>query len=109
MTDRAAALVPTAITIPSSRRPQRLTSSMHREPYALDPAMRSILIIRGVLVVLIVALSVALIVRGNVVVGVLLGALACTRVVLMLRVRRRREELRRRFAQRMDSRRQRAL
>jgi hypothetical protein len=82
---------------------------MHREAYALDPAMRSILIIRGVLVALIVALSVALIVRGNVVVGVLLGALACTRVVLMLRVRRRREELRRRFAQRMDSRRQRAL
>ena len=82
---------------------------MHREPYALDPAMRSILIIRGVLVALIVALSVALIVRGNVVVGVLLGALACTRVVLMLRVRRRREELRRRFAQRMDARRQRAL
>jgi len=82
---------------------------MHREPCALDPAMRSILIIRGVLVALIAALSVALIVRGNVVIGVLLGALACTRVVLMLRMRRRREELRRRFAQRMDARRQRAL
>ena len=71
--------------------------------------MRSILIIRGVLVALIAALSVALIVRGNVVIGVLLGALACTRVVLMLRMRRRREELRRRFAQRMHARRQGAL
>ena len=104
-----AAPVPTVITIPSSRRPRRLTSSMHREPYALDPAMRSILIIRALLVVLIAALSVALIARGTVVIGVLLGVLACTRVVLMLRIRRRREELRRRFAQRMEARRQRAM
>jgi hypothetical protein len=70
--------------------------------------MRSILVIRGLLVALTVALSVALIVRGNVVIAVLLGALACTRVVLLLRMRRRRDEVRRRFAQRRDARRQRA-
>ena len=43
--------------------------------------MRSILIIRGVLVALIAALSVALIVRGNVVIGVLLLAIGQSFVV----------------------------
>ncbi len=71
--------------------------------------MRSIWIIRCLLVALTAALSVALILRGNVVIGVLLAVLACTRVALLVVMRRRRKDLRRRFAQRMDARRQRAM
>ncbi len=66
-------------------------------------------IIRCLLVALTAALSVALILRGSVVIGVLLAVLACTRVALPVVMRRRRKDLRRRFAQRMDARRQRAL
>jgi hypothetical protein len=71
--------------------------------------MKSILVIRCLLVALTAALSVALIVRGHLVLGVLLGALACTRVALLVVVRRRRKDLRRRFGKRMDARRQRAM
>ena len=71
--------------------------------------MKSVWIIRCLLVALTAALSVALILRGNVVIGVLLAALACTRVVFLLVMRRRRQELRRRFAQRMEARRRRAM
>ena len=41
-----------------------------------------------------------LIVHGNVIIGVLIAAMAFTRAVLFVRLHTRREELRRRFAQR---------
>ena len=55
-------------------------------------------ITRWILVALTAALAVVLIVRGNVVIGVLLGAMAVTRAVMFVTMRRRREEFRRRIA-----------
>jgi hypothetical protein len=78
----------------------------HRETYALDCSMKSIWVIRGLLVALTATLAVILILRGNVVIGVVLGALACARVALLVSVHRRRKELRQRFGRRMDARRQ---
>jgi len=59
-------------------------------------------ITRWILVALTAALAVVLIVRGNVVIGVLLGAMAVTRAVMFVTMRRRREEFRRRIAQGRD-------
>ena len=62
--------------------------------------MRSIWVLRGVLIALTAALAIALILRGHVVIGALLGALAVTRAMLFLSMRHRRVRLRRRLAQR---------
>ena len=62
--------------------------------------MSSMWLLRGILIALSIALAVVLIVHGNVVIGVLIGALALTRTVLFVRMRHRREEFRRRIAQR---------
>ena len=53
-----------------------------------------------VLIGLSIALAVVLIVRGNVVIGVLVGALAGTRALLMVEAGHRRREFRRRVAER---------
>ena len=66
--------------------------------------MTSMWVLRWVLVALSAALAIALIVHGNVIVGALIGAMAFTRAVLLVRLHGRREELRRRFAQRRSSR-----
>jgi hypothetical protein len=67
--------------------------------------MTSDWVIRWILVALTAAIALALVLRGNVVIGALLGAVALTRAVLFTRVRRRREELRRRVAERRNARR----
>jgi hypothetical protein len=55
---------------------------------------------RWILVALSAALAVVLFARGNVVIGALIGAMAVTRAVFLVRFHHRREELRRRLAQR---------
>ena len=65
--------------------------------------MGSTWVFRWILVALTAAIAFALILRGNVVIGGLLGLVAITRAVLFTRVRRRREEFRRRFAERRNS------
>jgi hypothetical protein len=62
--------------------------------------MSSIWALRWVMIALNAALAIALMVRGNVVIGVLIGALAVTRAVMFITLRRRRAELARRFPQR---------
>jgi uncharacterized membrane protein len=52
--------------------------------------------IRWVLVGLSLAFSIALIARGDVLIGGLLGALAVVRMVMFVRIQQRREEFRRR-------------
>ena len=58
--------------------------------------MGSIRVIRWIIVALSAALSVALIAHGNVIVGVLIGALALSRVALLVRMGSRRRQFRRR-------------
>jgi hypothetical protein len=58
--------------------------------------MTSVWVTRCILVTLSVVLAVVLIVRGNVVIGVLVGALALTRIVLFVRLGRRRDRFRQR-------------
>jgi hypothetical protein len=65
--------------------------------------MTSMLVIRWVMVALTAVLAALLIARGNVVIGVVLGALAVTRVALLVGMQRRRERFRRRI-QRRDAR-----
>ncbi len=62
--------------------------------------MQSTQVLRWILVALSVALAAFLIVRGNVVIGVLVGAMAVTRAVLFVKMRHRREQFRERIAQR---------
>jgi hypothetical protein len=62
--------------------------------------MQSMRVIRWVLVGLSMALAVVLVRRGNVVVGMLIGALAVTRAFMFVHVQRRRERLRREIARR---------
>ena len=66
--------------------------------------MRSMWVIRCLVVALTGALAVALILRGNVLIGGLIGALALSRAVLFVKMRRRREEFRRRLAERRGTR-----
>ena len=66
--------------------------------------MTSMWVLRWVLVALSAALALVLIVHGNVIIGVLIAAMAFTRAVLFVRLHTRREELRRRVAQRRASR-----
>ena len=58
--------------------------------------MTFVLGIRWILVGLSLALSIALIARGDVLIGGLLGALAVVRMVMFVRIQQRREEFRRR-------------
>ena len=62
--------------------------------------MKSVLIVRLILVALTAALAVVLFLHGNVVIGVLIGAMALLRIFVYMRMRGRREEIRRRVAQR---------
>ncbi len=57
--------------------------------------MGSVRVIRWIIVGLSAALAVALIVRGNVIIGVLIGALALSRAALLLRIGARRRRFRR--------------
>ena len=69
---------------------------------AADPfePMRGPRIFRALLVALTATLAIVLIVRGSVVVGVLLLAIAATRVALLVQVQRRRKQFRARIASR---------
>ena len=69
---------------------------------AADPfqPMRRPRILRGLLVALTATLAIVLITRGSVVVGVLLLAIAATRVALLVQARRRRTQFRERIASR---------
>jgi hypothetical protein len=58
--------------------------------------MNGVLIVRLLVVALSVALAVALIARGNVLIGVIIGALALSRLALFVMVRRRRKAFARR-------------
>jgi len=71
------------------------------------PSSRSFWVIRGLLVGLTFVLGVVLLRRGNVVIGVLIGAIAVTRGVMFMQVWRRREQIRRRAEARFRERRQR--
>jgi hypothetical protein len=64
--------------------------------------MSSIWMLRWVMIALSAVLAVALVVHGNVVIGVLIGALAVTRAVMFVQLRRRRGELARRFPKRFN-------
>ncbi len=65
--------------------------------------MQSTQVFRWILVALSVVLAAFLIVRGNVVIGVLVGAMALTRAGLFVRMQHRREEFRRRIVARRGS------
>ena len=65
--------------------------------------MTSMFVIRSIMVALSATLAVLLVMRGNVVIGVVLGALTLTRVMMLVRMGRRGE----RFRQRRDQFRQR--
>ncbi len=66
--------------------------------------MTSMWVIRGILVALTAAVAIALIARGNLVIGALLGAVALMRATFLVRLHGRREQLRRRLAQRRNGR-----
>jgi Flp pilus assembly protein TadB len=61
-----------------------------------EASVGSIRVIRWIIVGLSAALAVALIARGNVIIGVLIGALAVSRALLLMRIQRRRRRFRRR-------------
>jgi uncharacterized membrane protein len=61
--------------------------------------MTSIWVTRYLLVTLSVVLAVALIVRGDLVIGVIVGALAVSRMVLFVQLRHRRDRFRQRRPQ----------
>jgi hypothetical protein len=62
--------------------------------------MRSMRVVRWILVALSIALATVLILRGNVIVGGLIGALAVTRGVMTVQMQRRRERFRQAIAHR---------
>ncbi len=62
--------------------------------------MQSTRVLRWILVALSLVLAAFLIARGNVVIGVLVGAMAVTRAVLFVKMQHRREQFRERIAQR---------
>jgi len=69
-----------------------------------DRSTTSLWVWRYVILALAAALSVALIMRGNLLIGGLIGALVIARAILIVKVRQRRQELRRRFGQRWEQR-----
>jgi Flp pilus assembly protein TadB len=58
--------------------------------------MGSIRVIRWIIVALSAALAIALIARGNLILGVIIGALAVSRAALLIRMQSRRRQFRRR-------------
>jgi len=64
--------------------------------------MPSMWVMRWVIVALSATLAVVLIARGNVLIGVLVGALAVTRMIFFVRLQRRRDQFRRRMAGRRN-------
>jgi len=58
--------------------------------------MASIRVIRWIIVALSAALAIALVARGNVIIGVIIGALAVSRAALLIRLQGRRRRFRRR-------------
>jgi energy-converting hydrogenase Eha subunit G len=69
--------------------------------------MTSMWVMRWVIVALSATLAVVLIVSGNVLIGMLVGALAVTRMVFFVRLQRRRDQFRGQFRRRMAGRRDR--
>jgi hypothetical protein len=67
--------------------------------------MPSMFVIRWIMVALTTVLAVLLITRGNVVIGVVLGALTLARVALLVRLQQRRARFRQRRQQRVAGRR----
>jgi hypothetical protein len=67
-----------------------------------EGTMGSMKVLRWVLIALSGALAAFLIVRGNVVIGVLVGAMAVTRAVLFVRMQHRRDMFRERIAARRN-------
>jgi hypothetical protein len=65
--------------------------------------MQSMRVFRWILVALSALLSAFLIVRGNVLIGVIVGAMAVTRAVLFLRMQHRREQLHERIIARREA------
>jgi len=61
-------------------------------------------VIRWILVALSAVLATVLILHGNVVIGVVIGAMVIARTVLFVRLQHRREQFRARIGQRRDSR-----
>ena len=70
------------------------------EPMTKEGSMTSLHVVRWILVALTATLAVVLIVHGNVVIGVLLGAMAVTRAVMFVKMGQRREQFRRRIEER---------
>ena len=66
--------------------------------------MNSVWAIRCVMIAIGAAIAVVLIVRGNVLIGALVGALVVTRAALLVAMFRRRREFRRRFGARQPGR-----
>jgi len=66
--------------------------------------VRSMLVIRGLMLGLSATLAIVLILRGNVVIGGLIGALAATRAVMFVTMTRRRRAFRQRIRRRMGNR-----
>jgi hypothetical protein len=62
--------------------------------------MKSMSILRWILIALSGVLAAFLVLRGNVVIGVLIGVMALTRAVLLVKMQHRREQFRRRIAAR---------
>jgi hypothetical protein len=62
--------------------------------------MTSVWVLRWVLVTLTGVLAFVLIAHGNILIGGLLGAIAITRVVMLIQLRHRRTEIRERLRQR---------
>ena len=76
----------------------------NHEAMSNDRSTSSLWVWRCVILALAAALSVALIMRGNLLIGGLIGALVIARAILIVKVRQRRQELRRRFGQRWEQR-----
>ena len=64
--------------------------------------MTSMWVMRWVIVALSATLAVVLIASGNVLIGMLVGALAVTRMVFFVRLQRRRDQFRRRMGGRRN-------
>jgi energy-converting hydrogenase Eha subunit G len=93
------------ITSPLQNGRNEITHVDDDELMSNEPTLTSLRPLRWMILGLSAALSIALIVRGNVLIGGLIGALVVARSVLFVRVHRRREELRRRFGRRWEQRR----
>jgi hypothetical protein len=69
-----------------------------------EGSMTSIWVVRVLLLAVSATLAVVLVLRGNVVIGALIGVLVIGRAFVFVKMRRRREEFRRRLAERRGTR-----